>query len=327
MSSPKPHITILLLFLLLLPSCSKNFDNVEGYVTQYRTRPHDYAPADFAKQPNIVIMGDGYRSSDFGAFEAAAKDLVDHLFSVSPFSVDPFSKYFNVYFIYLNSQERGIGNGKAKNTALRCYFYNDVEIFFDDVNTFGGRKAPNPFDIVEQFVPGIDLGNTVTVILANDSKAVFTTGFRNVAPFKEWISIITVPPEPVDFKRLVLREIGGKAFARLAQEDDYFGTQAKAKMKELFSLYGFYANIDFTDDPLQVKWNHFFPHDDIYSELGIFHTGNGVYRPDNDNVMLYSGALHYDAPSREAIIKRIYQIHQWDYTEESFLQYFVTEPI
>ena len=324
--------TLLLTLFSCLPllfSCNKEgVDGVEGYAIKYRSRPELFLPADFTKQPNIVIMGDGFTVSDFGAFEAAAKKVIDNLFSVSPFNADPFDKYFNVFFVYLNSPERGIGHGKAKNTALRCYFYSGTEIFFDDVNSTGGRKALNPFEVAEYYVPGINLSTTVVVVLVNDNQTGYITSFRNVAPFDQWISIISIPDNPDDFKRLVLKEVGGKGFAHLGDEDGPYSSEFKIMIKNMYATYGFYANLDITAKEDEVRWKHFLPYKStIYKNIGIFDIGSGVYRPDENNVMMRYGTLQYDPPSREAIIKRIYTIHAWDYTRAVFNYYFVDNPI
>ena len=325
----KPLLSLLsLLSLLLFLSCNKTFDSVEnGYAVKYRSRPISYIPTDFAMQPNIVVMGDGYTAADALSFQTDAQNMVDHLFSVSPFNVSFFPDYFNIYFIYLNSSEHGIGYGEAKNTALRCYFTNDygTDLVFDDVNFWGGRKAPNPFDVVTQFIPNINLGNTVVVILVNDKRIGYTSSFRNVAPYDQWISLISVPENPDEFKRLILREVGGKAFAHLAEEDSYYGAETQLLMSQLSSQYGFYTNISFTDNPAAVPWSHFLDPSLslVYPNLGIFPVGYGLYRPNNNNVMMRAGvSLEYDAPSREAIVKRIYQIHRWSYTASTFTFYF-----
>ena len=331
MNTKKSSILLLVSCSLLLLSCSKKFDTIDGFVEQQRTRKAGYLPVELGRQPSIVIMGDGYREVDFNSFRSAAKALENHLFDpdegVSPFNKEPFCHYFNIFTIFLNSEEQGIGFEKAKNTALRCYFYNQTDIIFDDVNSFGGRKAPNPFDVAKQYVPEIDLNNTVIVILVNDSRTGFTTGSKDEAPYGQWISIITVPSEPNEFKRLVLREVGGKAFARLAQEDDSF--YDRTLFQNWYNQYGFFANIDFTEDRTLVKWSHFLNYPSMYPQLGIYPAGSGAYRPDNNNVMLSNRALQYDAPSKEAIIKRIYQIHGegWDYTNDTFWYYFISNPI
>lgn len=323
-SSLRIYALIAFSFLFLFPlSCNQKVGVIEGYKVDFYIRPSTFVPSDFSLQPSLVIMGDGYRETDFGVFERDAKNLVDHLFSVSPFSEALFPYYFNIFLIFLNSQERGIGFGSAKNTALRCYFYNDNEIFFDDVNFFGGRKAPNPFDVAQQYISNLNMSSSVVVVLVNDSHIGYTTSFKNIEPYDNWISIISVPDNSDDFKRLVLREVGGKAFAHLAQEDSYYGSQSQLMMNLMTTQLGYFSNIDFTDNPNQIKWGHFLKNKLTYPEIGIHHIGNGVYRPNNNNVMMSSGMLEYDAPSREAIIKRIYQIHHWDYTDATFRYYFL----
>jgi len=325
-------ILLLFAFTLFLLSGCKKFETTEGFCEQQRFRNPEYLPKDLLKQPSIVIMGDGFTAADFNAYRAAAKKLENYLFDpvegVSPYNKEPICDYFNIYTIFLNSVERGIGHNKPKNTVLRCYFVDQTNIIFDDVNFFGGRKAPNPFNVVKQFVPGIDLNNTAVVILVNDRQTGYTTGFNNEAPYGNWISIISLcedSEDPDEFKRLVLREVGGKAFARLAQEDENYSKDLLSLIKELSSRYGFYPNIDFTDNPNEVKWKHFFPYKSMYPEVIIDPVGDGVYSPDTYNVMRRYGPLQYNAPSREAIIKRIYQIHGdgWDYNDQTFWYYFV----
>ena len=333
MNRKKRHILLLFVgTLILLFGCNK-FETTEGFREQQRYRKLEFIPKELAKQPSIVIMGDGFTSADFNTYRAAAKQLEKYLFDpeegVSPYNKTPFCDYFNIFTIFLNSQERGIGHDKPKNTIFRCYYVDQTNIVFDDINFFGGRKAPNPFSVAKQFVPGIDLNNTVVVILVNDKQTGYTTGFQNEAPYGNWISIISLCENSEEFKRLVLREVGGKAFAHLAQEDDNYTQERISLIKEMYDQYGFYSNIDFTDDPNEVKWKHFLSFKSIYPNLSIYSIGNCAYSPDLNNVMNRNGAFQYNAPSREAIIKRIYQIHGegWEYTNSTFRYYFVNNQI
>lgn len=318
----------LFLTMLLFSFCGKNnMDSTDTYAVKYydRSRPPGLSPTSPSLQPNLVIMGDGYREADFPAFTTAAKALVDHLFSVYPFNGASFSQYFNIYFLYLNSQERGIGHGSSKNTFLRCYFADSKNLVFDDTNIFGGRKAPNPFDLASQYVYNLPLSNTVVVVLVNDTQIGYSTGFRDQPPYDQWISLISVPNDPNEFKRLILREVGGKAFAHLAQEDLLYSDLEKTRLSQMALFYGFYSNIDFEREfaSTGVKWKHFMSYPSIYGNIGVYPIGNEIHRPDNDNVMMVNGKLEYDAPSQEAIIKRVYQIHQWDYNNAAFNYYFV----
>jgi hypothetical protein len=290
-------------------------------------------PKDVNKQANIVILGDGYAAADLtsgGAFEIAANRLVTHLITTPPFTHFG-NYYFNVWYIYVASPESGIGNGRPKNSAFRCYYHSNYPelIVFDDVNLFGMRKAPNPFEVTQQAIPGINMDNTLVVVLVNDTKVGYTTGWNGLNQ-KSSISIISACPEPV-FQRLVMREVGGKGFARLGEEDvgDKYAPYYDVlnQIKNWYHLYGFYGNLDVESDPNLVRWSHFLKHPSKFPELGVFSGGLGysidIYHPDNNNVMHKNGALRYDAPSREAIIKRFYQIWGETYLSATFQALFI----
>ena len=333
--------SLLLLGICLLPlfsSCEKDY--YDAYVSHtVKVRSSSYSgvpyPAEFEKQANLVIMGDGYTTEDLmggGAFETAANSLVSHLLSTPPYTHYGYY-YLNVWYVYMASPERGVGHGSPKNSAFRCYFHETYPetIVFEDVNFIGMRKAADPFDVAKQAVPGINMDNTLVVVLVNDSQVGYTTGW-STQNYHSWISIISTCPEP-NFERLVLREVGGKGFARLAQEDgDQYGPALEqlVLIKEGYNQYGFFANVDVTDnpgDPTSVRWSHFLSYPAKFPELGIFMGGfgyySGVYHPDQDNVMLKNGSLRYDAPSREAIIKRFYQIWGDTYSMGTFIYHFV----
>jgi len=299
-----------------------------GYVEKQRSRNINDVPKELNRQPSIVIMGDGYTLADMEKFRQDAQNLEKYLFDpvegVSPFNKTPFSNYFNIFTIFLNSEERGIGDGRAKNTILRC-FYDQNMIRFDDVNFFGGRKAPSPYDVAQQFVPGINLINTIVVVLVNDTKICYSTGYRNVAfGGGNWISLIPADVDPQEFRRLVIREVGGRGFGRLAPLGTFFDTDL---IKLWYDLYGFFANVDITDDTRTVRWAHFI--NIGYPAVGVNSVGYGVYCPNLYNVMnVNSGSFEYDGPSREAIIKRIYSIHgpEWSWDNMAFNIYFGGNP-
>jgi len=311
--------------LLLLFSCTKNFDNLDGSVIHQRVPDKGSVPKELSKQPSIVIMGDGYTLADMGKFAQDALDLEKYLFDpiegVSPFNYSSFCNSFNIFSIFLRSDERGIGDGKAKNTMLRCYYDQDL-IRFDDANFFGGRKAPNPFDVAEQFVPGINLNSTIVVILVNDKKLVSITGVKK-GDYGSLISLIPANVDSEDFQRLVIREVGGRGFARLALYGDYVD---KGAIKDWYDRYGFFSNVDIVGEPTKVRWSHFITAG--YNGVGVnFVASSDVFCPTFSNVMnLHSESLEYDAPSREAIVKRIFSIQGLNYTDVTFNYFFGSTP-
>jgi hypothetical protein len=94
---------------------------------------------------------------------------------------------------------------------------------------------------------------------------------------------------------------------------------------------GWYANVDITSDPTKIYWNRFLTIPEyVSSGTGIFegaeHYGLGIWRASEISIMHSHNDLNYifNAPSREAIYKRIHQIAWgtgWEYDFDEFLQW------
>ncbi len=68
---------------------------------------------------NLTIVGDGYTTAEKDKFFEDAVFIKDGLFADHAFS--NYLPLFNVYAVFVPSQESGIGDGSPKNTALRLY--------------------------------------------------------------------------------------------------------------------------------------------------------------------------------------------------------------
>ena len=131
------------------------------------------------------------------------------------------------------------------------------------------------------------------------------------------------------FGVLVRHEAGGHGFAFLG--DEYStgnGTPSKATIDEynrLYSKYGWYSNLDFTNDPSKVKWNFFLTDERYKDQVGIFEGAGGpfstgIFRPSEDSMMNHN-VEYYNAPSRWAIYKRIMELSGEEASFEKFLEY------
>ena len=131
------------------------------------------------------------------------------------------------------------------------------------------------------------------------------------------------------FGALVHHEAGGHGFAFLSDEySPKTGSPSQAFIDEYNMLsrnYGWYSNVDFTNDPDKVKWSAFLNDDRYKDEVGIFEGGatfmNGVYRPSQNSIMKTSMEEHFNAPSRWAIYKRIMELSGETASFEKFLEY------
>ena len=93
----------------------------------------------------------------------------------------------------------------------------------------------------------------------------------------------------------------------------------------MYSQYGWFPNIDFTNDPGKVKWSAFLSDERYKDEVGILEGGGGyytegVYRP-SVNSMMNHEVEYYNAPSRWAIYQRIMKLSGEECSFEKFLEY------
>ena len=130
------------------------------------------------------------------------------------------------------------------------------------------------------------------------------------------------------FGATLRHEVGGHAFAFLG--DEYAtqnGSPSQATINDitrLYNTYGWYSNVDFTNDPSKVKWADFLSDDRYKDEVGIYEGGlnlkKGVYRPSVNSMMRFNDD-YFNAPSRWAIYKRIMELSGGTATFSKFLEY------
>ena len=101
----------------------------------------------------------------------------------------------------------------------------------------------------------------------------------------------------------------------------------KLKMEE-DEKYGWWSNVDFTDDPSEVKWAHLLS-DPRYEDenLGVFEgargCSTGIWRASYQSIMKDNSG-EFNAPSREVIWRRIHRLaygDAWEYSYEAFAEY------
>lgn len=80
-------------------------------------------------------------------------------------------------------------------------------------------------------------------------------------------------------------------------------------------------NVDVQQDLQKIKWSHFVGEEN-YESVGAYEGGfyltEGVWRPEETSIMLSSEVPYFNAPSREAIVKRIFEIKDIPYSFEEF---------
>lgn len=102
---------------------------------------------------DLLILGDGYAADELGKFEADARRLADHLFSVSPFKER--AGDFNVWALTVPLPESGVsrpstGVHKASATGLRYDIFGSERYALSVDNRAWRELAQHaPYDVVE----------------------------------------------------------------------------------------------------------------------------------------------------------------------------------
>ncbi|MBQ9231175.1 MAG: hypothetical protein IJ190_08340 [Prevotella sp.] len=135
--------------------------------------------------------------------------------------------------------------------------------------------------------------------------------------------------------RTINHEGGGHGLAFLLDEYVENGmdelspsTEDKNILDQIYVENGGGANVDWHNTPSEVKWAHFI-NDSRYADEGIgvyeggWLYGHGIYRPTENSMMRYADC-GFNAPSREAIYKRVMKLSEgddWTYDYETFVEF------
>ena len=268
---------------------------------------------------DIVLMGDGYqaRSITDGTYEALMRETIEYFFEIEPFS--SYRHLFNAYSVnVVSGDENALGTSYGEGTS----------IIGDDEKCFDYAAKALSADRME---------DALVIVVINSTEFGGSTYMYAPRTEGDWaggrsVSYIPKVQKKMDFRGLIQHEAAGHGFAKLA--DEYVGdpddqiSQSEKDRKRANEKYGWYRNIDFTDDPMSVKWAHILSDEryapepeDLYE--GALGYGSGVWRPTFTSIMKDNQGT-FNAPSREAIWYRIHKLaygSQWEYDFEVFARY------
>ncbi len=273
--------------------------------------------ASVGKGINIVFMGDAYTDRDMNElYESLMWQANEEFFSIEPYKT--FRDRFNVYAVRVVSKNGKTGAGYS--TALGTQATGTSTAISD-----AGTDKCYEYALK---VPGInDKKNLLICVLINSDGMTGITAMSK--SLQSGVAYCASGSNIRDmFGVLVRHEAGGHGFAFLS--DEYItqtGSPSQALIDEynmLYRDYGWYSNVDFTNNPVDVKWSAFLNDDRYKDEVGIFEGGatftNGVYRP-SQNSMMNKNLERFNAPSRWAIYKRIMELSGETASFEKFLEY------
>lgn len=281
--------------------------------------------ATIGKGVDIVLLGDGFVDRDMdsgGKYEQAMQEAYEYLFALEP--MKSYREYFNVYAVKAVSKHEQFGYGNE--TALNAVFGGGVYVSGNDDKCFEyAQKAP---------IHSVD---QVTIAVAlNISAQAGTTFWHGQDAAVAYIGM----HRPGDgfyektFEATFIHEVVGHGIGKLADEyvynNEYFPSEFIEQENEIYQTYGWNANISYSSDPEQVRWKHMLNDPRYSTYTGLVEGANlyayGVWRPE-ENSMMSINSPYFNAPSREAIVKRIKRLAGETYSFEEFAAKDKYEPV
>ena len=279
------------------------------------TRIHS---ATVGKGIDVVFVGDAFADKDQDLFNKYVELGKEAFFTEEPFRST--KNRFNIYRIGSVSKN-GIITQEGGDTKFSAQFGDGTYIS-------GDHDAV--FRFVQDKMPSVNLKKTIVFVIVNKAKYAGTCWM-----FSDNKAVCYVPlcRDETDYAQTLRHEGCGHGFGKLA--DEYFydsmGRIPDDEVSELKKwkgfAYGFHENVDLTSDPNTILWSKFISDSRYSGKVGVYEGGYtypyGVYRPTDNSIMRYNTG-GFNAPSREAIYKKIMKFSEgdaWTYDYETFVAF------
>lgn len=304
---------------LMATTVSSSFTTSQTFLKDKMVRTHLESKNE--KAPAVILIGEGFINEDYApgaAFDQAVERAIAGFFTPEPYA--SYKSYFNVYSVVVASRERGATEdwtGSRVNNAFGTAFTNP--------NSSAMSTDYSAIRLMASVVKKVtNLEEAVIILMVNHDRYGGITNFDApgavaLCPIsnREMQSIYHAK-----FENIVMHEAGGHGFGFLA--DEY--TSGGSNFEGLCALWqnersaGRAHNVEMTNDREQVLWKHFFAHPEyaaVGTYEGAFTMSKGFWRPESVSCML-NNMPYYNAPSREAIVKRIVSIVGETYSFDKF---------
>ena len=291
----------------------------------------------------IVLMGDGFLDTDIssGRYEQVMRQAMENFFTEEPYR--SLRDYFDVWMVTAVSRNNAFTSGYSTAFSSQVDALNGIP----NSTGIGGDDATvmEYAALVPELAADPDLFEEALCIVVLNSTVYAGTcwfGFgNNLGEVVEFAVCYCPTIYGIDddmFRRVLCHEAGGHGFAKLMDEYSYqeMGTMPESEIlshQEWQAELGWAMNVDFIPSSFDVVWSHFLQDEryqgpDIFGEtLGVYQGActywSGAYRPTNES-MMRSNMHGFNAPSREAIYKRIMRLaygDAWTYDYEEFVAF------
>ena len=274
--------------------------------------------ATVGKGIDVVFVGDAFADKDQDLFNKYVELGKEAFFTEEPFRST--EDRFNIYRIGSVSKN-GIITQEGGDTKFSAQFGQGTNISGNDEAVF---------NFVQEHMPSVDLTKTIIFVIINKAQYAGTCWM-----FSDNKAVCYVPlcRNENEYAQTLRHEGCGHGFGKLA--DEYFydsmGRIPDDEVSELKKwkgfAYGFYENVDLTSDPNTILWSKFISDSRYSGKVSVYEGGYtypyGVYRPTDNSIMRYNTG-GFNAPSREAIYKKIMKFSEgdaWTYDYETFVAF------
>lgn len=262
---------------------------------------------------DLVFMGDAFVDTTMvagGIYEQRMREGMEAFFMEEP--MKSLRNRFNVHVVKVVSENGDYIEGA--NTALECFMGDGTQVGGSDSKCFEYARKVSGIDLTKSQVIAImnvrHYAGTCYMYYDNSSVAYFPLGYdENI------------------FGQLLNHEAVGHGFGKLLDEySDQLGDITDYGREEYLSQKerGWGANTDITSDPERIRWAHFLKDSRYAHEVGI-HEGaltfqSGAWRPTENSIMRYNTG-GFNAPSREALYRRVMELSGEGYSWDKFVSY------
>ena len=274
--------------------------------------------ATVGKGIDVVFVGDAFADKDQTLFNKYVELGKEAFFTEEPFKST--KNRFNVYRIGSVSKN-GIITQEGGDTKFSAEFGQGTYIG-------GDNNAVKSF--VKASLPSVDLTKTIIFVIINKAKY---AGTCHMSSNNQAVCYVPLCTNETEYSQTLIHEGCGHGFGKLADEYSYtengrIPEEEMSDLKRWLSFaYGFYENVDLTNDPNTILWSKFISDSRYSGNVGVFEGGYtyayGVYRPTEYSIMRYNTG-GFNAPSREAIYKKIMKFSEgeaWTYDYETFVAF------
>ena len=248
----------------------------------------------------ICIMGDGYIKQDLtvgGDFQTEATRLAEFFLSHSPFK--EYREYFTVYFVFVESKQRGADsspNYNSRNTAL---------------NSTYGASGIRRLLVIQNYTKAYQYAERIgkrphSILISINDKRHGGSGGSVATASRTSFSTLTM-----------LHELG-HTFGGVADEYTYGGSH--------YPLSGarYRPNVDTNSNLHTIKWARFIGKPG-FEKVGAYEGGyyrpRGVWRPEKNCIMKsLTRGIGFCAVCQEAIVKKICNYCNIRYSFSDFLR-------